>query len=291
MNLVFAHLTVAQFAHQRGCAQRDLVHAVLSVHHQDMVCAQALHHPHLDTDQIRMKHSHEGVRRTGWIGQRPQDIKDRAHAQLAAHRCHVLHRRMVIRRKHEPDPGGLQAVGHLRRAQIDARAECFQHIGGTGLRRHPAIAMLGDFRTSSRSNEHGSGRDVEGVQAITAGPDNVNKVLRITSLNPRGELAHHLGRCSDFPDRLFFDPQAGEDGGGHGRRHLTAHDHAHELEHLVVKDLAVLDGPLQGFVGRDRHGQLRRSENFAAGHGHVHWPPTQDETAPPRSTVCDAAGP
>jgi hypothetical protein len=57
---------------------------------------------------------------------------------------------------------------------------------------------------------------------------------------------------------VSFDAQAGHERGGHHRRELAAHDGAHQVQHLVVEDLAVLDGA-QRFPRGDGHGNLLRS--------------------------------
>src|SRR5690606_4511123 len=51
----------------------------------------------------------------------------------------------------------------------------------------------------------------------------------------------------------------GEDGRGHHRRDLAAHDLAHEVDHLVVEDLAVFDRALQGFLRSKGHGRGSRA--------------------------------
>jgi hypothetical protein len=55
--------------------------------------------------------------------------------------------------------------------------------------------------------------------------------------------------AADLADGLLLHAQAGEDGGDHQRRNLAAHDLPHQVQHLVVEDLAVLDGALQRFLG------------------------------------------
>jgi hypothetical protein len=37
----------------------------------------------------------------------------------------------------------------------------------------------------------------------------------------------------------------------HDGRHLAAHDEAHQVQHLVVEDFAVLDGAQKRFLGGD----------------------------------------
>jgi hypothetical protein len=72
------------------------------------------------------------------------------------------------------------------------------------------------------------------------------------------QLAHHLRGGGDLADGLLLDAQAGEDGGGHQRRDLAAHDLPHQVQHLVVEDLAVLDGALQGFLWGDHASLLQK---------------------------------
>jgi hypothetical protein len=58
----------------------------------------------------------------------------------------------------------------------------------------------------------------------------------------------------DLADRLLLDAQPHGERGDHHRRHFAAHDPAHDRQHLVRKDLAVLDRALQRFLRRDGHG-------------------------------------
>ena len=52
-----------------------LVEAAHAVDDEDMAAAQTLQHPHLDTDQIRVKDAEQLIRRPRRIGDRPQDIE------------------------------------------------------------------------------------------------------------------------------------------------------------------------------------------------------------------------
>ena len=132
MDFILAHHAIAQLAYQRAGAERDFIHAVAPPDHQRTLRAEALQHTYLDADQIRMEHAHQDVRRAGWIGQRPEDVEDGANTHLATYRCNVLHRRMMDWREHETDAGFGDALRHLRRLQVDGRAEGFEHIGTAG---------------------------------------------------------------------------------------------------------------------------------------------------------------
>ena len=85
-------------------------------------------------------------------------------------------------------------------------------------------------------------------------PTMSTQVLAVGHVDLGGELAHHLRGRGDLADRLLLDAQADGQRGDHHRRHLAAHDLAHQRQHLVVEDLAVLDRALQRFLQRDGHG-------------------------------------
>src|SRR6185312_14156492 len=63
----------------------------------------------------------------------------------------------------------------------------------------------------------------------------------------------HGRRTRDLADGFLLHPQARQDRRRHRRRYFAAHDLAHQVDHLVVEDLAMLDRALQRFVRRDAH--------------------------------------
>ena len=131
-----------------------------------------------------------------------------------------------------------------------------------GLAADAAVAVLADAGAAGGGDEHAAGRDVEGVRAVAAGADDVDQVRPVLHLDLRRELAHHLGRGGDLADRLLLDAQADQHRGHHHRRHLAAHDAPHQRQHLVVEDLAVVDGSRQRVGVRDRHGGPPRSDQW-----------------------------
>ena len=251
MDFVFRDLAVFELAHQGGGAQRDLVHTVAAVDHHGVFGAQTLQCTHLDAHQIGMKHAHQDVGCRGRVGQRPQDVEDGFDAQFAAHRGHGLHRRMVVGGEHEAHADLIDAARDHVRRQIDIDAQALEHVGAAAFARHAAPAVLAHLGACCGGHEHGAGGDVESVGAVTAGAHDVNQVGFVGHLDLGRKLAHHLGRGRDLADGLFLHPQAGDQRRHHHRRHLAAHDHAHEVQHFVVEDLAVLDGALQGFLRGD----------------------------------------
>ena len=95
-----------------------------------------------DAEQLR--------RRAGRVGERPEQIEDRAHADLAPRRGDVAHRRMKALREQEADADLVEARGHLLGRQIDADAERLQNVGAADRAGHGAVAVLGDRHARRR---------------------------------------------------------------------------------------------------------------------------------------------
>jgi len=166
----------------------------------------------------------------------------------------------------KPTPVSAMQVATSRR-EHDVGAERLQHVGAAGLRRHRAVAVLGDARAGARRDEHRRGRDVERVRGVATGADDVEECFRFRHRHPGRELAHHLRRRGDLANGLLLDPQADHQRGNHHRRRLAAHDPAHHRQHLVVEDLAVLDRALHGLGHRQLHVRLVRSRWLGGGRG------------------------
>jgi hypothetical protein len=77
-------------------------------------------------------------------------------------------------------------------------------------------------------------------------------------MNLGGQLAHDGRGGGDFADGFLFDPQAGENGGGHHRRKVARHDLPHQRQHFIVENFSMLDSALQGFLGGDGHDHVLR---------------------------------
>ena len=176
MHGVFADLAVFQFRDVGAFADRDFIHAIRAVHHQHMAAAEPLQHARLDADQVRMEHAQHLVFRAGGIGQRPQHVEHRAHAEFAAHRRGVFHRAVEIGREHEADADLVYALADLFRGQVEVDAERFQHIRRAAGRRHRAPAVLGDPRTRRGGDQRAGGGDIEGVRGIAAGAAGIHQM-------------------------------------------------------------------------------------------------------------------
>jgi hypothetical protein len=191
------------------------------------------------------------------VGQRPEDVEDGLDAQFLAHRCHVLHGRMVVRREHEADAALFDGARNLLRVEVDVDAQRLQHVGAARLARHAAPAVLADLGARRGRDKHRAGRDVEGVRAVATGADDVHEILGVLDGHLGRHLAHHLRGRGDLADGFLLHAQAGDQRGHHHGRAFAAHDEPHDVQHLVVEDFAVFDGALQRFLGGD-HGESPR---------------------------------
>ena len=110
--------------------QRDLVHAVATVHDQgaprtqpgESLCRQGHDAILVDTDDL------DGRARR--VRQRPQHIEDRPHSQLPPNRSGMPHRRMHAGSEKEADPGLVDCLGALAGIEIDVHSKRVQHVGG-----------------------------------------------------------------------------------------------------------------------------------------------------------------
>src|SRR5450830_651191 len=128
------------------------------------------------------------------------------------------------------------------------------------------------------------------MAVVATRADDVEQVGGVGHRHLGRELAHDLGGGGNLADGFLFDAQAHGEGRDHGGRDLARHDLAEQVQHLVVKNLAVFDTAQQGFLGSDVHGGLNSIQgSSAAACGHARRGSTRGGTAPPRSrTPCGA---
>ena len=214
---------------------------------------QALQGAHLNAYQVGVENAHQDVRCTCRVGQWAEDVEDGAHAQFTAHGRHIFHGGVVVGREHEANAGLFDAARNGLRLELNRRAHGFQNIGAARFARHTAIAVLAHPGTRGSSHKHGASGDVESVAAVAPGANDVEQMGLVSDVHRCGELAHDLRRGSDLADGFLLDAQAQQQCRHHDRRHLAIHDAAHEREHLVVEDFAVIYGARQRLSIGDGH--------------------------------------
>ena len=219
-----------------------------------MLGTQALQGAHLNADQIGMKNPHQNIRRIGRIGEGPQDIEEGTNAQFFSDGRHILHGRVVVGSEHEAHPRLSNALCDLFGVQKETRPQTLQHIGAPALRTHAAVAVFAHPGSRGGGHEHRASRYIEGVRAVATRAHDVDQMRAVFHVHFGGELAHDLGRGRDLADGFFFHAQPSEECRTHQGRHLTRHDHAHQVQHLVVKNLSVLNRALNRLARGDGHG-------------------------------------
>ena len=85
------------------------------MHHQRVTAAQSLQYPRLDADQVVVEHAQQLVFSARGIGERAEDVEQRAYAQLLAHRRGMLHCAVMAGREHEADSYLANGLRHLLR--------------------------------------------------------------------------------------------------------------------------------------------------------------------------------
>ena len=144
----------------------------------------------------------------------------------------------------------------LLRRKGDVGAQRLEDVGAARARGNRAVAVLRDLGAGGRRDERSRRGHVERMRRVSAGADDVDHVVGILHRHRGGEFAHDLCRRRELADRFLLHAQADDEARDLRRRQLSAHDLAHDVEHLVVEHLAVLDGALDRLGDRDFHGCL-----------------------------------
>src|SRR3954452_9327031 len=97
------------------------------------------------------------VLRAGWVREWPEDIEDRAHAEVLAHRRRVLHRRVVCGREHEADADLVKRLPRFPGREGDLRAKRLEPFGTARRGCHRAPHMLRYLGAGRRGDECGAG--------------------------------------------------------------------------------------------------------------------------------------
>src|SRR5882762_3327052 len=145
------HAPVLQRRHGGRPCGGDLVEAVGAVHHISAVGAEVLEHVGERLDPLARKHPDHLAFHAGRVRQRPQQVEDGSGAELDACRADMLHGRMMCRREHESDPGGLDTGTDRFRRDIYLDTKGGEDVGGAGSRRQGTVAEHGNRALSSRS--------------------------------------------------------------------------------------------------------------------------------------------
>ena len=106
----------------RGASRRDLVQPVAAVDDPNALGTQIAQHFGHWLQKLGRKHADQLALDGGGVGERPQNVEDRARAKLYAHGCNMARGGMVRGRHHEAKAGLAQAFFDKRRLQADSHA-------------------------------------------------------------------------------------------------------------------------------------------------------------------------
>ena len=102
---------------------------------------------------FRREHADELALRAGRVRQRPEQVEDRARAELDPGRRDVAGGAVMARRHQKADADLPQARAHDRQVGIDIDAERGQHVGRARFRRKRAVAVLGDRHAAAGDDQ------------------------------------------------------------------------------------------------------------------------------------------
>ena len=148
---------------------------------------------------VDLRHADQLKLGPGGIGERPQQIEDRAKAELLANRRGVFHRPVQQRGEAETDADFVDAAANLLGRQLQVDAERFEDVGRAAFAGDAAIAVLGDVDPEPPPPGR-RGTDVERLQAIAAGPAGIEQSGR-----PAAESAS-IAPASPAPPRPASAP-------------------------------------------------------------------------------------
>ena len=166
------------------------------------------------------EHAEELARHAGRVRERPEQVEQRARAELDAHRRDVAHRGVVRLREHEAQPRLGEAALEPRRIETDLHAERGQHVGRAGARGGGAVAVLGDRHAAAGDDDRGERRDV------VASPNGRRRCRRCRwrpagARHPGHAPAHRRDRADDLVERLAAHAQRHQEGAALRRRDLA----------------------------------------------------------------------
>ena len=189
-------------------------------------------------DRVAGRAEHVAVGRSG-VRERPEDVEDGPHPDLAPQGGREGHRRVERLGEHEAHARALDAARHLLGRKRDLRTECLEQVGRAGLRGHRAVAVLRHVRACCRSDKRRGGRDVEGAEAGAARAAGVEQGASLER-DVQRVLAHDARHPDDLVDRLALVAQGDDERAELRGRRLRVHDLVHDGGGLVLAEVPPL---------------------------------------------------
>ena len=210
------------------------------MNNQGVLAAELEQHPRDRLDEVGREDADQLAFRPRGIGQGPQHVEQRAHAELLPYRHDLSHRRMEHRREQEGDTNLVKAPPERGRVARKRHAQSIQDVGRAGPARHRPVAVLGDASAASRRDQRGRGRNVEGAPAVAAGAAGVDHA-RTRVLDARGPRPHRPGSAGDLTDRLSLRRQRDEERALPHLRECAVHQAAEQFLHRRRREILAGD--------------------------------------------------
>jgi hypothetical protein len=178
--------------------------------------AEGLENARQHGTKLRTRHAHKLRGGPRGVEQRAEEVEERALPALGANFARgadVPEGGMIEGRKKKGEMMLAQGTGGGFGRQINFDAERLQNVRTPGLRSDGAIAMLGDRYSGGSANQGDCCRNVESIQAVSAGAANVKDLARARFGVERrndGFGAQFTGEGGDFRRRLVFAGERAE---------------------------------------------------------------------------------
>ena len=208
----------------------QLVEPVVAAYHQHTRPARG-EHPRHHPGQIGERATHQPGPWLGRIRQRPKKIEHRRHADFSTHGRRVPVRRVKKGREAEPDPDVGEAFRDLLGAQVNAHAQRLERVRPAGQRRRRPVAVFDHRNARRRDHDRRHGGQVDRVEAVTPGPDDVDGLCEVPAHRPRRQLKrmaqHDVGELTDLRRGGALHLHRHRERGDLGRLRAAAHDLVH----------------------------------------------------------------
>jgi len=207
----------------------QLVEPVVAVHNEHAGAARS-EYPRHHLGEVGERAADQPSPRPGRISKRSKEIENSGHPELAAHRGRVPIQRVEHRREAEPDPHLGEAARDLVGSEVDAYAECLQRVGAAGQRGRRPVAVFDHRHACGRNHNRRHGGQVDRVDAIAAGTDDVDGVVADSVVGHLARVAQHdVGQLTDL--------------GRGGNLHLHRHRESCDLSRPRVAGHDLVHGP------------------------------------------------
>ena len=186
-----------------------------------MLRLQLMEHPGERLQPPVGKHTDDLAAHARGIGERPEQVEDRAQTEVGPDWSNVPHGRMVDRGQEKSDAGHAHCLLHGCDGGGDIDPKRIQHVRGPGLGRDCPVAVLRDRHAAPGDHQGRRRRDIYCAQSVTAGATGIDRSCRGT--DARGLRAHGLGGARDLLDLFRSNAQGHQERGGLGLAGLSFH--------------------------------------------------------------------